>query len=195
MVCKYCSNEISNNVHYRWCTKNPKLLENKKNLSDKIKIGASERVKKAHAEGKYKNAKYCRIGRKHTHEAKKKISESALKSKHRRLLKSTRPYKTIDGTIVLLDSSWEEALAKRLDKIKVKWIRPKVPIKWKDTHKNVRNYFPDFYLPDYNLYLDPKNPAAYNNQIEKINALQNCMSNLIILRTLQECIAFTPLIE
>ena len=56
-------------------------------------------------------------GKPHTEETKLKIQAKALASKHRRLLKSTRVYVKKDGTEVLLDSSWEELLAIRLDKL------------------------------------------------------------------------------
>ena len=191
MKCKHCDNIITNSIHVRWCKLNPNLDNNKKTFSEKIKIGASERVKKAHFEGKYKNAKYNRIGRKQTEVTKNKLREIALNSKHRRLLRSTRPYKHVNGDIVLLDSSWEEALAKRLDDQKINWVRPSIPIEWIDNNKKTHNYFPDFYLPDYNLYLDPKNPAVFKNQIEKIKILLNKMKNLIILKTLEECKQFT----
>jgi hypothetical protein len=57
---------------------------------------------------------------------------------------------------VLLDSSWEVRIAKLLDELQIYWIRP-YPMKWSDGTKD-RYYYPDFYLKDYNLYLDPKNP-------------------------------------
>lgn len=58
---------------------------------------------------------------------------------------------------VLLDSSWEIEIAKLLDKKDIKWVRPKY-IKWQDDNNKTRMYYPDFYLLDYNVYLDPKNP-------------------------------------
>lgn len=58
---------------------------------------------------------------------------------------------------VFLDSSWEVEIAKLLDKKDIKWIRPKY-IKWRDDDNKARMYYPDFYLIDYDVYLDPKNP-------------------------------------
>lgn len=61
---------------------------------------------------------------------------------------------------VLLESSWEVKFAKVLDKHSVHWVRPE-PIKWFDSISNKdRLYYPDFYLKDYDLYFDPKNPYA-----------------------------------
>ncbi len=90
----------------------------------------------------------------------------------------------------MLDSSWEEKLAKRLDELDIKWIRPTTPIKWVDKNGFERNYFPDFYLPDYDIFLDPKNPYAYKSQQEKLDVIIKMMPNLRILKTLKECTGF-----
>lgn len=59
---------------------------------------------------------------------------------------------------ITMDSSWEVELAKWLDESKIEWIRSrKICLFWKDELGNLRRYYPDFYLPDYNIYLDPKN--------------------------------------
>lgn len=57
---------------------------------------------------------------------------------------------------VLLESSWEVRLAKFLDGLNIVWVRPP-SIYWFDSSNKKRYYFPDFYLPDYDIYLDPKN--------------------------------------
>jgi len=91
---------------------------------------------------------------------------------------------------VLLDSSWEEALAIRLDSLGINWTRPK-SVKWVDTNGKTHNYFPDFYLTDYDIYLDPKNDLVYKITIEKIKKILEILPNLRILRTLEECKNFT----
>lgn len=178
--------------HSRWCVENPKRSD----YVEKLKIAReslnsssyekiSEAVKLAHSEGKYlfvKRPSYK--GRKHSAEAIEKIRKGALKSKHRRLQRKTIQYKG-----VTLDSSWELALAKRLDKLGVEWKRPD-PIPWTDDEGLQHNYFPDFYLPKYDIYLDPKNPAAFLNQKEKIKVLKSTYSNILFLKTLQECLDF-----
>lgn len=64
-----------------------------------------------------------------------------------------------------MDSSWEERLAKYLDSQNIQWTRP-APIHV--TMDKVRRYFPDFYLPKYDVYLDPKNKHAEKVQKEKL---------------------------
>ena len=207
-ICKHCKKELNltrpsdKANHSRWCESNPKKLEYLKKLSEaREKISEStikkisDSVKLAHQTGKYdyeaqsKKKKETRIKNgttKHSPEAIEKIRQGALKSNHRRLVRSIREYVKKDGTIVLLDSSWEEVLAKRLDHLNIIWERPSVPVIYQ-IDGVPRRYFPDFYLPEYDLYLDPKNPAAYSAQSRKIKILLDMMKNLVIIRSLSEC--------
>lgn len=74
------------------------------------------------------------------------------------------------GKDVLLESSWEVKVATLLIELGVKWIRPPF-IKWIDSKGIQRRYFPDFYLVDYDVYLDPKNPYCMVKDIEKMAAV------------------------
>lgn len=107
------------------------------------------------------------IGKTHTDETKQILREKALASDHRRLKKGVVEYKG-----VLLDSSWELELAKRLDEQNIRWVRP-APLKWVDDSGVTRNYFPDFYLLDHDIFLDPKNPHAIKVQSKKLVCLKN----------------------
>jgi len=49
----------------------------------------------------------------------------------------------------------------------VQWIRPK-HVLYKDKLGNIRRYYPDFYLPEYDIYLDPKNNYLITTDIFKI---------------------------
>ena len=201
--CKYCnlsfltqtSSERAN--HSRWCDKNPKRSEYvaKNNGAQfqtaKVIAKRTAGIKQAWADGKYDNVNRSHSGYKHTEASKELIRQKALASPHRRLVRSIREYVKTDGSIVKLDSAWEEALAKRLDQLGINWIRPPA-VKWIDKNGVQRNYFPDFYLPDFNILLDPKNPYAIKAQQEKIECLTKQMPNLIILTSLAECKEFNP---
>lgn len=208
--CKYCEIPFVNLSvsqranHSRWCNKNPKRAEyvaTNNGLQFRTDESIKKRkqgIKQAHADGRYQGAakKGTETKRKngtlgHTLETKKILQQKALASPHRRLVRSVRDYVKKDGTIVKLDSAWEEELAKRLDSINVSWIRPPA-IKWIDLKGVSHNYFPDFYLPDYNVFLDPKNPYAIKAQIDKLKCLTAQINNLIILKTLEECKNFSP---
>ncbi len=65
-------------------------------------------------------------------------------------------YNRFIDTSVFLESSWEVKVAELLDDKNIKWLRPD-SITWVDENSKNRQYYPDFYLIDYNLYLDPKN--------------------------------------
>lgn len=61
-----------------------------------------------------------------------------------------------DGTTIILGSSWEKQIAIFLDEHDIEWTRPK-SLDYVDQCGKSRKYFPDFYLPQHDIYLDPKN--------------------------------------
>lgn len=72
---------------------------------------------------------------------------------------------------ILLESSWEFDLAHWLDDHHIVWVRPKY-IKWFDhINQKHRLYYPDFYLPENDLYLDPKNPWGMKNDEYKMHQI------------------------
>lgn len=192
--CKYCSisfaelNSSERANHSRWCINNPKrpeyVTKNSGSQFQTPEVIAKRTIgiKKAHADGKYDHVIHTgNKGYRHTDATKQVLREKALASPHRRLRK-----KMIEYNGIWLDSTWELELAKRLDELKIKWIRPD-PVKWTDDNNLIHNYFPDFYLPDYDLFLDPKNPQAYKVQEKKIKILLTQYKNLVIIKTLNEC--------
>jgi hypothetical protein len=59
-------------------------------------------------------------------------------------------------------SSYEVYVAKSLDSNSIRWIKPK-KFDYIDPFNKSRQYTPDFYLPDFDVYLDPKNDFLINN--------------------------------
>jgi hypothetical protein len=86
-----------------------------------------------------------------------------------------------------LGSSYEYEVALDLDKHNIKWDTCK-KFYYIDPYGNVRRYTPDLYLPDYDIYLDPKNDFLINNinpkigysDTEKIKLVEN-QNNLCII--------------
>ena len=76
----------------------------------------------------------------------------------------SQKYKVVDsfGKETTLQSSFELKCSIILNELGIRWSRPKA-LKYDN-----RNYFADFYLPDHNLYLDPKNNYKANLDKEKI---------------------------
>ena len=199
--CKYCNKEFDISLekkgfmanHTRWCEENPKLEKYRKDLCARNKslkntfkhknqyIKAKENgIKIVCSDATKEKIRKSNTGKKHTEETKMLIREKALQSNHQRVCKKTVEYKCIDGSIVKLDSSWEVELAKILDKYNIKWVRPK-PLKWFDKDGICHNYFPDFYLVDFRIYLDPKNDYVKLKQKEKLKCLEEQYNNIFIM--------------
>jgi hypothetical protein len=77
------------------------------------------------------------------------------------------------GNEVCLQSSYEKRTAEILDALSIKWTRPK-HLKYDN-----KKYFPDFFLIDKNIYLDPKNDFLAIKDKEKIEKV--CEQNNVII--------------
>lgn len=206
-TCKYCNllfSGLSDSLranHIRWCKLNPKQEKYRLQLNRVRSCCTEDTTEKQresttnlHKIGFYVNAQNIQRlnpsfkGRHHTEKTKTSMRDIALLSTRRRLRKNTQIYNGI-----LMDSMWEVILAKRLDSLNVKWIRPD-PLVWFDDQTLTHHYFPDFYLTDYDIYLDPKNPFAYKVQETKIKILQKTYTNIIFLTSLEEINNYDPTI-
>lgn len=80
-------------------------------------------------------------------------------------------YKKYQYKNIWMDSTWEVDIAKYLDEKNIKWERDrkKHMFWWTDDTGTRRRYYPDFYLPDYGLYLDPKNKYKIKLDLDKIS--------------------------
>ena len=100
-------------------------------------------------------------------------------------------YITVEGTTVSMDSTWEVAMAERLDELKIKWIRnPSIKLKYLTRSRRLRNYIPDFYLPDHDLYIEVKGywTDAARHKIKSV--LINNDVKLLILESLEDIRSF-----
>lgn len=144
-------------------------------ITAESKLKAGQSIVKRHLEGVYlahHESMRGKPGRKHSEQSRLKISKSARASGHRRLKRNTYKYYG-----VLLDSSWELKLAIWLDEQSIAWIRP-APLRY----DNNRCYFPDFYLPEFNLFLDTKNDYLIRVDSKKIKKVseQNQVEILVL---------------
>ena len=65
------------------------------------------------------------------------------------------------------ESSFEVRTSEILNSLNIYWNRPSF-FWYTDTENKKRRYYPDFYLPKYDLYLDPKNDYLIKTDISKI---------------------------
>ena len=120
-------------------------------------------------------------GRKHTKETKEKISKTmqqVVKDKP-----DSYNGVNINGKVkkykyknVSLDGTWELTFAQYLDKNNIKWERPCKGFEyiW-NNDKHI--YYPDFYLIDYNIYIEIKGFETERDYIK-----WKSLSNLIIIK-------------
>lgn len=93
-----------------------------------------------------------------------------------------------NGEIIHLHSQWEETIAKLLDDLEFNWLRPTSPLTWIDITNKKRKYTPDFYLEDFSIFLDVKNPLKIKQDKEKLTAIQNQYP--VVVLTLAEMISY-----
>ena len=86
-------------------------------------------------------------------EAKQNCRKGALNRTIPRTMGKSHIFIDKKGREFRFDSSWEDVLAIRLDELNLNWERGMY------VQLSKSKYFPDFYLPDFNVYLDQKNSA------------------------------------
>lgn len=92
----------------------------------------------------------------------------------RHITKTTDSY----NNICELESSLEVQTATILNDLSINWIRCSTPLILKSTGEQ---YTPDFYLPDYDIYLDPKGiPHIKNNRYKYLLKQKLKINRLII---------------
>lgn len=214
LECQYCKLDFSSLTaseranHSRWCPENPRSLVDRKAASERFTHDANpshksiQRMKagvaKAHADGKYVNASKKMLETKRANKSTPtkesnpewyaSICKAHQSATHQRVCKRTHEFTDKRGRKFKFDSSWEDALANRLDTLNLDWDRPG-PIEYELDGK-VKRYFPDFYIPSLDVYLDPKNPYVRMQQARKLEIVSK-MINLTILTSLEACVNFS----
>lgn len=168
MICKYCGKEYTKygiHNHEIHCHLNPNRIpgksnfwahpETRKNSNQYIKAKKENKQIIISDETRYKLGSSFR-GKHHSLETKQKIKESIKQNInndnwHLSFSKS----RTIEYKEYKFQGNWEVGFAKYLDKLNIKWERPNKKFDYKYNNDN-HKYLPDFYLPDYNLYIEIK---------------------------------------
>jgi hypothetical protein len=94
---------------------------------------------------------------------------------------------------IWMDSTWELCLAQRLDEIGITWERDlkKHVFLYQDEKGEERKYFPDFYLPLHDLYIEVKGYWTKQTR-HKMNEVlsRNSNSKFLILESLEQIRSF-----
>lgn len=111
----------------------------------------------------------------------------ARRRRKKKLWSKKSNYTKLDGSIVSMDSTWEVMMASKLDELGVSWHRDEsLKLEYKTRGGRKRNYIPDFYLIDYDLYIEVKGywtDAAKHKMkdVQKRNPVK-----ILILESIQE---------
>lgn len=80
---------------------------------------------------------------------------------------------------IIMDSGYEVEVAKQLDANNIEWYRPN-KMYWICANNKKHSYVADFYLPQFNVYLDPKNDLLIVKHADKIRRVSE-QNDVIIL--------------
>lgn len=158
LICKFCQkdckNENSLRNHERCCPANPtRIYKNGmtgKQGSNQYILAKQQGTEIPTAWNKGLPGTFA--GKKHTVESKRKISEKlSVNNKGGRAKWYMVAGQNVQGT-------WERNIATKFEQLGICWVKLKTN---KDTLKyemggKIRSYTPDFYLPDYNMYVEIK---------------------------------------
>ena len=202
MKCSFCSKHISNlgglAVHEKYgCKLNPNKIDRTSNF-----IGYNKKVKDGLVEKEFKNhySKANLTGNTYvvSDETKRKISEASKKqiwSNERKerhsiiMSKTVKKYpdsysaknvcgrtKKIEYNGFYLTGKWEYDVAVYLDNNRISWTNKLSPFEYQWKGK-LRNYFPDFYLIDFNLFIEVK-----GYETDRDRAKWSVVTNIFIIK-------------
>jgi len=96
-------------------------------------------------------------------------------------------YTALDGREVQMDSTWEVAMAQRLEELGVTWVRDNtLKLEYLTRAGRKRKYIPDFYLPDYDLYIEVKGYWTDAARYKMKSVQERNPVRILILETLAE---------
>ena len=174
--CKYCSKICANGPglgkHEAHCKQNPnRITVSRKNNpfhaghtpwnkgltkdSDERLLKKGEQRRNRYASGELVGSMK---GKHHSEQTKEKLSNIAKQNNFGGHF--YRGGEVING--VKLESSYEVTLVKSLIENNIRWEKPKC-FYYLDLNNKKHRYLPDVYLPDYDIYLDPKNDYLIEN--------------------------------
>lgn len=198
--CKYCGkickNKNARAQHEIRCKSNPNRIDisqSVKNLliyNHKLKAGELEKINT----NQYTKAKNSGLPKpKISQETREKLSASSTARKHsletinkisNSMKKAVREHpesysaSNINGRVkkvaykdCILDSSWEVEVAKFLDSYNIQWEKPITGFDYIYEGKT-HIYYPDFYLPDFNIYIEVKGYKR-KRDLAKWSSVQN----------------------
>lgn len=203
-ICKYCSKECKNKnslaQHEIRCKENPNRIKtiatnNFKKYTEDVKAGKREKkftnqYTKAKALGLPAPVISEETRKKLGKGGRNQVWDDARRKKHSESMKlavknnpDSYSCSCVNGRTprinyngILLNGKWELDVAKFLDANKIIWERPNKPFEYEWENK-IHLYFPDFYLPDYDIYIEVK---GYERERDRCK--WKVVPNLLVLK-------------
>ena len=189
---KICKNKNSYSNHKRLCKNNPNrqhtwLEENPlKGRPLKGHVGTNQFIKARQlnkpipkvSEETRKKLSVAQTGRVHSEETKRKISESVKRA----VLLNPESYSSnnVSGRVKMYEyngmkfkGKWELLVAEKLFNENIKYTNIVSPIDY-EWNGSIHKYFPDFYLEEYDLYIEVKGYQR-DRDVAKWNSLDNLL--------------------
>ena len=192
LQCRFCNKVLKNKRsfinHERTCNENPQKQDSPRGMlgksgwnkgltkdsDDRVKRGVETRVKNNKENNRLPTG--CAAW---STEQRRKVSKEKGTGGYKENAGRSKKFRVLDsfGKEVCLQSTYELRVSEILNNLNIKWIRPKA-LKYDE-----KNYFADFYLPDRDVWLDPKNNYKAKCDEEKIKKVieQNNVELYIIL--------------
>lgn len=172
LTCQYCGKECKNRNslcnHERLCKENPNRQDSSFKVYNKTREHGDNQYTKARRLGlpdpevsketREKISKWMKENNPSFREEVRKKQSIAAKKNN---FGGWHTSRTFIYKGIKLDSSYEVRLAEDLDRNNVKWVRPNFFVY--EFKGEEHRYYPDFYLPEENIYIDTKNDYLINN--------------------------------
>lgn len=166
---------------------NPQWAENiSKSTKGKVNLGDKNGMKQTDAKNKVSEARKKMF--RDSPQLKKQMSKKKKKEwadgKYEGVkVGQCKWYKHIksDGTIINIQGTWERAFVEWADKNNLNYVAHKGRISY-TINGITKLYYPDFFVSEWNSWVDIKNDYHYNLQKEKFDALLKEGNNVKILR-------------
>lgn len=189
-ICKYCGKKVKTlnglKHHEPYCKLNPNKKQhhdtspesNKKKSHVAWNKGLTKETNETirlYGEKISNNYKTGKIKHHHTkHSTDTKIKLSNIRKEYLKNnpnpIKSCGRAKKYNYKNVVLDGTWEVIFATYLDSLNIVWERPKNYFEYE--YNGTHMYYPDFFLKDYNIYVEVK---GYETDLDRIkwNAIKD----------------------
>jgi len=96
-----------------------------------------------------------------------------------------------------MDSSWEHICATKMDEAGIRWIRdPNMYLHYYSPKGNrKRKYIPDFYLPDFDLYLEIKGFWTMQARHKMADVQRRNDVNILLVESMPEVLSISKLVN